>query len=119
MRVAVVSFALAGISPPVCIETLGGDQAMFGFHLSRPWCSAAALAGIGTLGFALGAWYRPSHVRAQNPVVPASTNPPSDYSQRVVAYIHGNIPVTREELGDFLIARYGVSKVEPLVNRRI
>jgi hypothetical protein len=43
----------------------------------------------------------------------------SDYSRRVVAYIHKNIPITREDLGEFLIARYGMDKVEALVNRRI
>src|SRR5262249_48652813 len=36
-----------------------------------------------------------------------------------VAYVYGNIPVTREELGEFLIARFGAEKVEFLVNRRI
>lgn len=81
--------------------------------------SAAALLGMGALGFILGHWSgQPNAVSAQQPkeVVPASA---SDYSQRVVAYIHGNIPITREELGEFLIARHGNSKVELLVNRKI
>lgn len=38
---------------------------------------------------------------------------------QVVAYLHGNRPVTREDLGEFLIARYGAEKLEFLVNRRI
>jgi hypothetical protein len=38
---------------------------------------------------------------------------------RPVAYIYNNIPVTREELGDYLIARYGPERVDFLVNRRI
>src|SRR5260370_9664953 len=93
---------------------------MFELLLPRRGRSAAALAGMGTLVFALGAWHNQgAELQAQNPVVPASTAPASDYSQRVVAYIHGNIPVTREELGEFLIARQGASKVELLVNRRI
>jgi hypothetical protein len=65
---------------------------------------------------------RPGDIAAQQPkeVIPASASKPaSDYSQRVVAYIHGNIPITREELGEFLIARHGTSKVELLVNRKI
>jgi hypothetical protein len=43
----------------------------------------------------------------------------SDYDRRVVAVIHGNIPITREELGEYLIARFGAERVEFLVNRRI
>ena len=49
------------------------------------------------------------------PLPPAS----SDYSQRVVAYIYGSIPITREDLGEYLIARHGTNKVELLVNRKI
>ncbi len=33
--------------------------------------------------------------------------------------IYGNVPVTREELGEFLIARGGYEKVELLVNKKI
>jgi hypothetical protein len=42
-----------------------------------------------------------------------------EYSRRVVAYIHNNIPITREDLGEYLIARYGAQRLEFLVNRRI
>jgi hypothetical protein len=38
---------------------------------------------------------------------------------QVVATYNGNVPVTREELGEFLIARYGAENLELLVNRRI
>lgn len=44
---------------------------------------------------------------------------PSDYSRRVVAYIHDSVPITREELGEYLISRYGAEKLELLVNTRI
>lgn len=44
---------------------------------------------------------------------------PSDYSKRVVAYIYGSIPITREELGEYLIARYGVEKLDLLINKKI
>lgn len=43
----------------------------------------------------------------------------SDPNRRVVAFIHGNVPVYRDELGDYLIARGGMEKVELLVNRRM
>ena len=95
---------------------------MFGIR-SRRWNAPLALVGMGTVGFTLGIWQaRPAAVSAQTPpgsVVPAAAVAPSDYSQRVVAYIHGNVPVTREELGEYLIARYGNAKLEYLVNRKI
>jgi hypothetical protein len=50
---------------------------------------------------------------------PVAMDTGSDYSRRVVAYIHKNIPITREDLGEYLIARYGPDKVEALVNRKI
>lgn len=51
---------------------------------------------------------------------PAPTPPTSsDYSRRVVAYIHDIIPITREELGEYLIARMGAEKLRTLVNKRI
>ena len=59
---------------------------------------------------------RPGELVPEAPLAPESK---SDYSRRVVAYIHGNIPITREDLGEYLIERYGPDKVEALVNRRI
>jgi hypothetical protein len=96
---------------------------MFGIR-SRRWKASLALAGMGTIGFALGAWQaHPAAVFAEppaNPVIPAAASgPQSDYSQRVVAYIHGNVPITREDLGEFLIARHGYAKLDNLVNRKI
>lgn len=42
-----------------------------------------------------------------------------DYQRRVVAYLYDNMPVTREDLGEYLIARLGAERVEFLVNRKI
>jgi hypothetical protein len=53
---------------------------------------------------------------AVNGAVPAGSN---DYNTRVVAFIYNNIPISREELGEYLIARFGKERVEFLVNRRI
>src|SRR5262249_36606570 len=39
--------------------------------------------------------------------------------QRVVAYYNGNVPVTREMLGEYLIARYGGDRLPLLVNKLI
>jgi len=54
---------------------------------------------------------------AKTPTAPEA--PPSDYSQRVVAYIYNSIPITREDLGEYLIARQGLDKIELLVNKKI
>lgn len=59
---------------------------------------------------------------AQEPAkhnLPDGPAPSPDYAQRVVAYIYGNVPVTREELGEYLIARFGADKLELLVNKKI
>jgi hypothetical protein len=39
--------------------------------------------------------------------------------EQVVGYYDTSEPVTREDLGEYLIARYGVERLELLVNRRI
>src|SRR5439155_1421117 len=57
---------------------------------------------------------------AQTPVAPQPGPAPSaDYTSRVVAYIYGTTPITREELGEYLIARFGTDKLGLLVNKRI
>jgi PPIC-type PPIASE domain len=85
--------------------------------------SAVGLLGAGALGFGLGRVPpSPSFAGPPAPPPPAqapAAPAPSDYSQRVVAYIYGSVPVTREDLGEYLIARQGVEKVELLVNKKI
>jgi hypothetical protein len=49
-----------------------------------------------------------------NPPVRVTVDDP-----RVLALIYGDKPITREDLGEFLIARGGYAKVEFLVNERI
>jgi parvulin-like peptidyl-prolyl isomerase len=53
------------------------------------------------------------------PGVPAAPPAVSDYNRRVVAYLWETEPVTREELGEYLIARHGPEKLPVLVNMRI
>src|SRR5437016_2223867 len=43
----------------------------------------------------------------------------SDYASRVVAYVHQSQAITRQDLGEFLIARNGADKLPLLVNKRI
>jgi len=56
--------------------------------------------------------YRP----ATAPSAPAVS---ADYSERIVAYIYNNKKITREDLGEYLITRYGTEKLELLVNKLI
>src|SRR5437867_2352038 len=39
--------------------------------------------------------------------------------RQVVAYIYGSIPITREDLAEYLIARQGAERLELMVNHRI
>lgn len=89
-----------------------------------------ALVGLALLGM-VGAFYwgrqgGRNEARAQQPQVPnlpldAAMRPGSgsDYSRRVVAYIFGSVPITREDLGEYLIERVGAERIDFLVNRRI
>src|SRR5437762_11847129 len=81
--------------------------------------TALALGGTAALGFWLGRGAPQSAAVAAPPPPPQQPpTPPSDYSQRVVAYVYNTIPITREDLGEYLIARQGSDKVELLVNKR-
>jgi hypothetical protein len=88
--------------------------------------------GVATAAFIGGRYGSPSAATAQPPAAyqaPASNNPPaqvattapSDYSQRVVAYIYGNTAITRQELGEYLIARMErpEERLNNLINRKI
>jgi parvulin-like peptidyl-prolyl isomerase len=43
----------------------------------------------------------------------------SEIAKRVVAYIYTNEAITRQELGEYLIARYGHEKLPALLNRKL
>lgn len=55
----------------------------------------------------------------ESPPLPGVAAPSSEYAHRVVAYIYDTIPITREELGEYLIARMGKERLGNLVNKRI
>jgi hypothetical protein len=83
---------------------------------------------VGTLAFLYGRSDTVARAKAEPPGFAAAsqTNPAglapaatSDYAKRVVAYIYGTEPITREELGEYLIARMGADRLNNLVNRRI
>ncbi|MBX9680284.1 MAG: peptidylprolyl isomerase [Gemmataceae bacterium] len=90
------------------------------FPSSRIAAPTLTLAAVG-LAFWAGRLMSLSSISAQ---APASTTPPlpsanDDYSRRVVAYIYGNMPISRVDLAEFLIARFGAERIEYLVNRKI
>lgn len=53
------------------------------------------------------------------PAAPAQPASSSDYGKRPVAFLHDNEAVTREQLGEYLIARYGAEKLPLLINKII
>lgn len=94
----------------------------------RRFVRGLALAGAAVAGYAFGvtdpnAAAQPpaplpaGMLPAAQPTQPTPAQPEPD--RRVVAYIYGNTPITREDLGDFLIARGGHEKLELLVNKKI
>jgi len=58
-----------------------------------------------------------AQVAAPTPLPATVANDPGQ--ARVVAYIYETIPITREELGEYLIARFGTERLDLLVNKRI
>jgi hypothetical protein len=44
---------------------------------------------------------------------------PSEYTNRIVAYLYESVPVSRADLGDYLIDRHGAEKLDLLINKRI
>jgi hypothetical protein len=57
--------------------------------------------------------------QAAPPAPTLATTESSDYSQRAVAYLYGSKRISREDLGEYLIARFGPDKVLNLVNKLI
>jgi parvulin-like peptidyl-prolyl isomerase len=101
-------------------------------HAGKPWRRSLLLIAFLALAVAGVSWaqqvFRVSHpdklTSTPAPSSPAGVprntpRPTSDYSRRVVAYLFDTEPVTREALGEFLIARRGADKLQLLVNKRI
>jgi len=94
---------------------------------ARQWLRPAlglGMFGVATFvaGLLLGLHSDGTQAVAQEPArhnLPDGPEPSADYTQRVVAYIYGNVAVTREELGEYLIARFGPEKLQLLVNKKV
>ncbi|MGL4424595.1 MAG: peptidyl-prolyl cis-trans isomerase [Gemmataceae bacterium] len=86
-----------------------------------------ALAGIGIVAAGIGIMADRAMTQTPPPVsTPAASQEPTqvapntrDYGSRPVAYIYGNVAITRADLAEFLIARGGYDRVEMLVNKMI
>src|SRR5262249_13694689 len=90
--------------------------------------------GAGFVGLAAWAiWWRwsdplpqataaPPVTTQEAPAQPAPPPTPAQApgnAQQVVAYIYGNVPITREMLGEYLIARMGAQRLDNLINKAI
>jgi hypothetical protein len=87
----------------VCVAVLAGA----GWGVRRAFLRAATAPSA------------PLAVPAAPTAIPEVPPSGSDYTRRVVAYVYENEPVTRAELGEYLIARHGPEKLSVLVNRGI
>ena len=90
--------------------------------------SAGAVVGAVWLGRAVLAGRADAAQVPQAPTEPAASPPAppapptadaSDYSRRLVASVYGSTTISREQLGEYLIARLGPDKVLNLVNKLI
>jgi len=89
---------------------------------ARNWVGRMTTCGIVVGGLAVTVV-----AHAQSPVppapqpAPAAPKPAADdnYANRPVAYIHGTTAITRQDLGEFLLARGGADKLDLLVNKKI
>lgn len=90
------------------------------FTTTQTWwkrTGTVGLLGAAAIGFFAGKLTTPSAAHAAGP-----TNPPqaNEAEKRLVAYLHGGkVQITREELGEYLIARFGAEKIDLLVNKVI
>lgn len=94
--------------------------------LVRPGWRRKALAAGSVAAVAAAVWLGRGALVHRASAQPAASTAPaaaplatSDYGSRVVAYVHQNQAITRQDLGEFLIARNGADKLPLLVNKRI
>jgi parvulin-like peptidyl-prolyl isomerase len=94
-------------------------QPRWQFVLLAGWPIAFVAAGLLCFRGGVG-----SEIHAQGPPAGAASTleppaPSPEYTKRVVAYVNENQAITREDLGEYLIARQGAEKLELLVNKFI
>ena len=74
---------------------------------------------VGSPSRALATPPAPQQVAAEPRAEATSATQGADYSKQAVAYIFDTVQITREELGEYLIARFGAERLNNFVNRRI
>ncbi len=84
------------------------------------WLARKSLMAAVLIGACVGAfcWGRKQSVEAGGKG-PFDQLGKTNLDRRIVAYLWQNTPVTREELGEYLIERFGTQRLEFLVNRKI
>ncbi len=99
---------------------IGNPRTWFRRPLSRALWLAVGASALG-IGIWCGRGWLLHRATAQQTIPSPEPVPEvaSDYTTRVVAYIHGGQPITRQELGEYLIHRFGADKLPLLLNKRI
>jgi hypothetical protein len=113
-------------------EKMGASRQDFSRQLNWRKCVIGmGLAGVIGGAFCFGRLFSPPEATANPPQAVAEKSPEaeppllfkstgdSDYSKRAVAWIGDKEVITREELGEYLIARFGAERLEMLINKRI
>src|ERR1700682_6338876 len=85
---------------------------------------ALVVCGVGVVAFCWGRHGALSEAKAGQVTDPAlpdhiMTASHSDYDKRPVAFIYNNMLITRADLGEYLIARFGEQRLDFLINHRI
>ena len=92
------------------------------FTTRKTWwmrTGTAGLLGAAGIGFLAGKLTTTNAAQAAPPT-PQAAPTPNEADKHFVAYIYGGkVPITREELGEYLIARYGAEKIDLLINKVI
>jgi hypothetical protein len=95
--------------------------------LARRLAVVVAVVGVGIAAFAWGRHHASSHAadpqrpgaEGSNDAPMASARQSGDYGRRAVAFLYGDVPITREDLGEYLITRFGQERLDFLINRQI
>ncbi len=98
---------------------------------ANSWYRPVLTLGLAVAAAFVGGWFfgvnnagnrvtaAPPQAGAPAELAPLGPEPSPDYTRRVVARIYGNVDITREDFGEYLIARAGPDKLELLINKRI
>lgn len=100
------------------IANLPGIGRLASGSLMRPLLMLGVLAAVSAAAYLLGATRAQAQQRLVLDGKEFGGGGAGNYDG-VIAYIYNDIPITRAELGEYLIARFGIERVDFLVNRRI